>query len=253
MLEDPKTCRKHDNTKRKQIRMKKPKVLALITARGGSKGLPRKNILPLGGKPLIAWTIEAAQQSGIADQIVLSSDDNEIIKVAETWGCSVPFKRPSVLASDIASSVDVVMHTLDQLPGFDYIVLLQPTSPLRNAEDIKNAFNALLEAKAKSCISVTEVEQSPYWMYLEDNESRLVKLIHKPDVPTRRQDLPKVYIPNGAIYISEIKELIKNKTFIGNNCIAYKMTAESSIDIDCAKDFKKAEQMIIANQKNANR
>lgn len=125
------------------MQIDKSKVLALITARGGSKGLPRKNVLQVAGRPLIAWTIEAALKSNIVDRVVLSSDDNEIIETAKSWGCSVPFRRPAHLANDTASSMQVVLHALEQLPGFDYVILLQPTSPLRTASDIDAAFHEL--------------------------------------------------------------------------------------------------------------
>src|SRR5262245_25182815 len=115
------------------------RVLGLITARGGSKGVPRKNVRPLGGKPLLAWTIEAARNAPVIDRLILSSDDAEIIEVARAWGCEVPFVRPPELATDTADSVEVVRHALSTLgEDYDYVVLLQPTSPLRTGEDIEN-------------------------------------------------------------------------------------------------------------------
>ena len=133
--------------------MQSDKVLALITARGGSKGLPRKNVLLAGGKPLIAWTVEAAVSSECIDRVVLTSDDDEIMAAAMAAGCDVPFCRPAHLASDVATSLDVVLHAIDQLPGYEYVVLLQPTSPLRTAADIDAAFELMLETEAPSCVS----------------------------------------------------------------------------------------------------
>ena len=220
------------------------KTLALITARGGSKGLPRKNILMAGGKPLIAWTIEAARQSKIIDQVVLSSDDDEIINIAKSWGCSVPFRRPELLANDSAKSMDVVIHALEQLPGFEYVILLQPTSPMRTSLDIDTAFEEFKYSGAPTCVSVCEAEQSPYWMYYRDNNKKINNVISQPTSTYRRQDLPKVYILNGAIYISRVDWLLKNKSFIVNETIGYVMTKENSLDIDTSVDFKLFESYI---------
>jgi CMP-N,N'-diacetyllegionaminic acid synthase len=221
-----------------QQRIRTSRVLGLITARGGSKGLPRKNILPAGGRPLIAWTISAALKSDVISQVILSSDDAEIIQVALEWGCEVPFTRPVDLASDIASTIDVALHALDQLPGFEFIVLLQPTSPLRTAEDIDAAFALMQASGAPSCVSVCEAEQSPYWMYQLLDGSKLLPLITCKDGVTRRQDLPPVYVLNGAIYIARIDWLRETKSFVGEETIAYLMPKERSVDIDNAADFE---------------
>lgn len=215
------------------------KTLALITARGGSKGLPRKNVLPAGGKPLIAWTIEAAQQSRSVDKVVLSSDDDEIMEAAEKWGCDVPFRRPAFLASDTASSMDVVKHALNELPGYDYVILLQPTSPMRTAYDIDAAFSLLQSCRAPSCVSVCEAEQSPYWMYKIGSDNRLEELLTKSELVTRRQDLPPVYVLNGAIYIAKVDWLREKGSFLEDGCVAYLMPKDRSIDIDNAGDFEK--------------
>lgn len=217
---------------------RKKSVLAIITARGGSKGLPRKNVLMAGGRPLIAWTISAARESSAIDRVVLSSDDDEIMEAAKMWGCEVPFRRPPELASDTATSMDVVLHALDQLPGYDFVVLLQPTSPLRTSADIDAAFKQILSSGAPSCVSVCEAEQSPYWMYRLKENGQLTKLIPESIGVTRRQDLPLVYTLNGAIYIAQIDWLRKTKSFIGDGCIAYQMPRERSIDIDNAEDFE---------------
>lgn len=213
------------------------KVLALIVARGGSKGLPRKNILQIEGKPLIAWTIQAALESSIISQVVLSSDDDEIIETAKAWGCSVPFRRPSHLASDAANSMDVVLHALEELPGFDYVMLLQPTSPLRTTLDIDAAFQQLKSAGASSCVSVCETEQSPYWMYLLEEDKKLHKILSQSTIAYRRQDLPKVYLLNGAIYIARVDCLQKTKSFITEDTVGYVMSQYNSLDIDSADDF----------------
>lgn len=222
-----------------QVRSSKgSRVLALITARGGSKGLPRKNILLAAGKPLVAWTIDAAISAECVERVVLSSDDHEIMDAARSAGCDVPFCRPAHLATDVATSIDVVLHALDQLPGFEYVVLLQPTSPLRTAEDIDAAFGLMIESGAPSCVSVCDVDQSPYWMYKVAAGNKLERLLSGMDRVTRRQDLPPIYILNGAIYIANIDWLRVNKSFVGVETVAYLMPKERSLDIDTAQDFE---------------
>lgn len=213
-------------------------VLGLITARGGSKGLPRKNLLPVGGKPLIGWTIEAALKSGVIDRLVLSSDDDEIIQVAKACGCDVPFSRPVGLANDTASSIDVVLHALGQLPGYEYLVLLQPTSPLRTAADIDAAFKLLKSTGAPSCVSVCEAEQSPYWMFRIKDGGKVERLLSEEGSASRRQDLPPICVLNGAIYIARVDWLQQSKNFLGEGCVAYVMSKEHSLDIDNADDFE---------------
>lgn len=217
--------------------MHSEKILALIPARGGSKGLPRKNVLEAGGKPLIAWTIVAAQQSSYIDDVVLSSDDDEIIATALAWNCNVPFRRPDILASDTATSMDVVLHALDHLPGYDYVVLLQPTSPMRTSAHIDAAFELLKTSGAPCCVSVCEVDQSPYWMYTIDTAGKLNALMPSETRVTRRQDLPAVYTLNGAIYIARVDWLRKSKTFSSPDTVAYVMERRDSIDIDTIQDF----------------
>ncbi len=213
-------------------------VLALITARGGSKGLPRKNVLLAGGKPLVAWTVDAAISAKCVDRVVLSSDDHEIMVAASAAGCDVPFCRPVHLASDMATSIDVVLHALDELPGYEYVVLLQPTSPLRTAADIDAAFELMLERGVPSCVSVCEADQSPYWMYKLAAGNKLERILPEVDGITRRQDLPPTYVLNGAIYIARIDWLRSNKKFVGVETAAYPMPKERSLDIDSADDFE---------------
>ncbi|MDR2195943.1 MAG: acylneuraminate cytidylyltransferase family protein [Gallionellaceae bacterium] len=214
------------------------RVLALITARGGSKGLPRKNLLPAAGRPLIAWTIAAAQESAVVDRVILSSDNDEIMDAARTWGCDVPFRRPPELATDQASSMDVVAHAIEAIPGYEYLILLQPTSPLRTGADIDAAFRLMRECRADSCVSVCEAEQSPYWMYALDEKHHLTGLLPPPNDTSRRQDLPPAYVLNGAIYIAKTEQLAATRSFLTPETVAYKMPKEKSIDIDSAEDFE---------------
>lgn len=220
------------------------KVLALITARGGSKGLSRKNVLPAAGLPLIGWTIKAAQQSQVIDRLVLSSDDDEIMDAARQLGCDVPFRRPAALASDTTTSMDVIVHALDQLPGYDYLLLLQPTSPLRTSADIDAAF-ALMQAHAATCcVSVCEAEQSPYLMYRLGEDDHLESLLPPLMGSLRRQDLPPVYLLNGAVYIARTDWLRQTRSFMGEATVAYRMPAERSIDIDTADDFERFRRIV---------
>lgn len=214
------------------------RLLALIVARGGSKGLPRKNVLVAGGRPLIAWTIAAAQAARRVDRVVLSSDDEEIMDVAQAWGCEVPFKRPAELATDHATSMDVVRHALAALPGYEHVALLQPTSPLRTGADIDAAFDLMLARRAPSCVSVSEVEQSPYWMYRVADNDRLVGLMAPPKGASRRQDLPMIHALNGAIYLARVDWLLAQGSFVGEGTVGYQMPRDRSADIDTADDFQ---------------
>jgi len=218
-------------------------LLAIIPARGGSKGLPRKNILPVGGKPLIAWTITAALEASSIDEVILSSDDDETIKMAGEWGCNAPFVRPARLASDTASSIDVVLHALGMFPGFDYVALLQPTSPLRTSIDIDDAFKILTVSGANSCVSMCLAEESPFWMYRVRENMQLESLLPDQNV-SRRQDLPPVYVLNGAIYLARVSWLLQSRNFISEDCVAHIMPRERSLDIDTADDLEELKRVM---------
>lgn len=215
------------------------KVLAVITARGGSKQIPKKNIRTLGGKPLIAWSIEAAQNSKYIDKLILSSDSQEIIKVAKDLDCDVPFERPKELALDETPGVDPVLHAIEKLPGYDYVILLQPTSPFRKSSDIDECIELCFKTSSPSCVSVTETRETPYWMYKMDDSKHLKPLLEENF--KRRQDLPSSYTINGAVYVADIKWFQINKTFIAKETIGFVMPSERSIDIDTEEDFKRAE------------
>ena len=204
------------------------KLLAIITARGGSKRLPKKNVLNLNGKPLIAWTIEAALRCPLIDKTVLSSDDQEIIKIAKYYGCDVPFKCDRSLAEDNSSSVDVIIDALEKVPGYDWIVLLQPTSPRRSSLDIQNAIEFCLKMNANSCVSVTKVAHKPELFHHIGEGSKILKVSSK-------EELFRV---NGAIYISKISEFLSQKSLITDDTVAYIMPPERSIDIDTKLDFE---------------
>ncbi|GAB6052375.1 acylneuraminate cytidylyltransferase family protein [Magnetospira thiophila] len=204
-------------------------VLAVIPARGKSERLRHKNILDLGGKPLLAWTIEAAQNSSYIDRLILSSDDAEIIAVAEQWGCEVPFIRPDELASEAASSADVVRHALAHVgEDFDYVVLLQPTSPFRRTADVEGCLELCLQRAASSAVSVRRVEKSLSWMYGLAEDGTL-----RPVIQTRgNEPTPPVYVLNGAVYVVETDWFRQQATFVGPETVAYVMAPEQSLDID---------------------
>ena len=220
-------------------------ILAIIPARGGSKGVPRKNLREIAGKPLIAWAIEAGKKSQYIDRLILSSEDPEIISKARSWSCEVPFVRPAELARDETPGIDPVLHALSELPEkYDYIVLLQPTSPLRLAEDINGCLETCLHHHASACVTVTEVDQSPFWMYRVNTSHRLVPLIDQESLPNRRQDLPPVYIVNGAVYVAQTTWLQQQRTFLTTETVAHIMPRERSLDVDTELDLKICESLI---------
>lgn len=220
------------------------RVLAVIPARGGSKGIPRKNIKNLSGKPLIGWTIDAAKSSKYIDRLILSSEDDEIIKTAQDLGCEVPFKRPFELAKDKTHGIKPILHALEQSPGYDYVMMLQPTSPLRLTDDIDECIEKIIDEKAKSCVSICEPSKSPYWMYNINLKSELSPILPEFSLIPRRQDLPSVYALNGAIYIAEVNWLQNNRNFISKETIGYIMPQERSFDIDTILDFEICEHIL---------
>ncbi len=227
------------------------KILAIIPARGGSKRLKNKNILKLAGKPLINWTIEAAINSQYIDNVLVTTDSENISKIAIKCGASVPSLRPKHLAKDTTSSFDVVEYCINNLnEKFDILILLQPTSPLRNNIDIDDALIFFEKKNAKAVVSVCETEHSPLWSNTLPNDFSMDKFIKKENVNIRSQDLPTYYRLNGAIYISNIKDLLFQKQFIlKQKTYAYIMSQEKSVDIDNKLDFLIAEAVINQSQK----
>jgi CMP-N-acetylneuraminic acid synthetase len=216
--------------------------LAIIPARGGSKRLPNKNILPLAGKPMLLWTVESAMQSKYLDEIILSTDSDDIIKVVENYKIKT-IKRPLELASDNAKTVDAVKHVIENIDKkYDFIVLLQPTSPLRTSKHIDKAIEQLIKLNADAVISVTEVDHSPLWCNILPESLSMENFISEDIKHKRSQELPKFYRLNGAIYICKTEKLIEENTFfLKKNVYAYIMDKKSSIDIDEELDFKLAE------------
>lgn len=219
-------------------------ILAIIPARGGSKGLPFKNIREVGGKPLIAWTIDEAKKSKYIDRLILSSDDAQIIKVAKEYGCEVPFIRPPDLARDDTPGIAPVLHAIEVLPKkYDYVVLLQPTSPLRSVEDVDNCIEKCIAEDGNACVTVTQSEQSPYWMYSISANGSVVPVV-KVEEYQRRQDLPTAYVLNGAVYVARTEWLMQVKRFVTDETKALIMPINRSIDIDTENDLLRVSLML---------
>lgn len=221
--------------------MKNDGVLAIIPARSGSKGLKDKNIKKLNGKPLLAYTIEAAIKSNVFNEIIVSTDSEVYANIAREFGAHVPFLRSSALADDNASTNDVITEVLGWANErrFKQFMLLQPTSPLRTASDIENALNLFEEKKANAVVSLCEVDHSPLYTGLVPDNLRIDNFLSK-DISYRRQDLPKYYRLNGAIYLSEVDYFLRYKNFYEEKCFAYIMDKRRSIDIDDEFDFELA-------------
>ena len=218
------------------------KILALIPARGGSKGIKDKNIYPLNGKPLISYTINAAKACDYIDDIIVSTDSNEIAEISKEYGANVPFLRPAYLSSDTAKTIDVVFHAIlwakENGHNYDTVVLLQPTSPLRNREDIAKSIEIFFKNGEKSLVSVCEVQDHPILIRSIKN-GRLIKLL-KTNSTVRRQDFETFYRVNGGIYINKV-DYIKEDTSLNDNETPYIMPLERSVDIDTLIDIKIAE------------
>lgn len=227
-----------------------PEVLGIIPARGGSKGIPQKNIALLAGRPLIEYTFDAAKESKLIDRLIITTDNEEIADLAKKNNVEVPFLRPKELARDDTPTLPVIKHAVDFMEGklgyvADIIIILQPTAPLRKARHIDEALNLLINSDADSIVSVVKVphQYNPYFtMKIMDDKLSFYK---KEGIGlTRRQDLPKTYSRNGAIYALRRKTLTEKKSIYGDRCIPYIMKYEESINIDSIYDLKVAEMFI---------
>jgi len=217
--------------------------LAIIPARGGSKGLPGKNIKEICGKPLIAWSIEAGLSSKYIDKVVVSTDNEKIASVARKYGGQVPFLRPEGLAGDAATTFDTLKHAIEfyrESLGeiYDYIVLLEPTSPLREVKDIDLAIETLLASAAQSIVGVCKTEsQNPAFLVLQDNRGFVSGYENKDMKVLRRQEIQDVYFFEGTIYISDTEALLQNKSFYHQATLAYEVPKYKSLEIDDMDDF----------------
>lgn len=223
--------------------MNTKKIIAIIPARSGSKGLKDKNIKDLNGKPLIAYTIEEAKKSEVFDRIIVSTDSKIYAEISRKFGAEVPFLRSEENSSDKAGSWDVVKEVLSKLDEkYDIVVLLQPTSPLRDAIDIKEAINMFFKKNAETLTTVCETDHPAFWCNTLDSNFSMKDFIKK-EHRKRRQELPKTYTLNGAIYIIKT-ECLENPDFNSEKSFAYIMEKSHSIDIDNILDFKLAELVL---------
>lgn len=223
----------------------KEKILAIIPARSGSKGLKDKNIKMMNGKPLIAYTIEAAQNSKIFEDIIISTDSEKYAEIAKKYGGSVPYLRDKKLANDNAKSSDVILDILNRVEKkYDSFIMLQPTSPLRTEKNIIEAYKMYLEKKANSVVSVCEMEHSPLWANTLNEEKRMDSFLKGIAVNRNRQELETYYRINGALYIANVEYFKRYQDFYYKDSYAYIMEKENSIDIDDELDFKIAEYLI---------
>ena len=227
------------------------KIIGIIPARGGSKGLPGKNIKELCGKPLIAWSIETGLASQYIDEVMVTTDSQEIADIASNYGAIVPFIRPTELASDTSTSFDTIKHTIEYYQNelkktFDYIVLLEPTSPLRDKDDIDKSIEKLISEKnATAIVGISKTEsQNPAFLVTKDKQNFLIRYENKFINVLRRQDIEEVYFFEGSIYVSNIDELLKKKTFYHENTIGYEFPKWKSFEIDDIDDFIVVEALL---------
>jgi CMP-N,N'-diacetyllegionaminic acid synthase len=232
------------------------RVLGIVTARGGSKGIPGKNLKPLAGKPLIAYTIEAAQASGALDRLILSTEDEAIAQAGRALGCDVPFLRPGELARDDTPHLPVILHAvrwMDEHEGYrpDAVMILQPTSPLRGPVDIVAAIELLESSGADSALSVSEVPAHVHPMRTLRVDEMGAALLFVTGEPVRqrinrRQDLPAAWVMNGAIYICRASALLAAEpSLYGHRVVAYRMPARRAVSIDDAEDWAAAERALL--------
>ena len=218
------------------------KLLAIIPARGGSKRLPSKNVLELAGKPLIAWTIEAALKSKYVDQVVVSTNDKDISNISSQYGADVPFIRPNNISLDHSNLVEVVEHALKKLEEsgchYEYVILLQPTSPFRTSKHIDAAVELLVKRNSSAIISVTKAINNPLWVNTIPENGSMDNFLQENYKNKSSQDLPTFYEANGAIYLINSRKILEENTFfLKKGVFSYEMDRISSIDIDTSHDF----------------
>ena len=221
------------------------KVAAVIPARGGSKGVPGKNLRLVAGKSLLLRAIEHCLESKFVSHVIVSSDDSETLDAAAREGVEA-LERPEALSSDEAKSIDVVYHALNETGAgpFDYVVLVQPTSPLRRAVDIDECAKICIQSRADSCVSVVRADQSPHLMYEKSSDNFLSPFIETDSPLFRRQDLPQLYLANGAVYFASCDWLAKQNGFVSKDTVAYEMPKSRSIDVDDESDLKMADMLL---------
>lgn len=223
-------------------------VLALITARGGSQSIPRKNLAMLAGKPLIAWTIEEALKSRLIDRLILSSDDEEIMAVSARYGCDVPFRRPAELARHDTPSMPVIKHAIDQVPGYDIIMLLQPTSPCRSVDDIDACLQTASRSPQFTSFTVHPVGKVHYMTYRLDEASGTVRSVMDLGFRVqRRQDMPPLYVQNGSVYCADTAFYMEHGDFRVADTRVTPVPAWRGVDVDDHDDLVMCEALLRAH------
>ena len=235
--------------------MKSVKVLGIIPVRGGSKGIKDKNIKKILNKPLIEYTINAAKKSKILNDFIISTDSKKIAQIAENLGAKVPFIRPSKLSTDKALATDTIRHAVLEYEKIkklkiETVVMLQATAPLRKSFHIDDALEKFFKSGFDSCISVVNVDNSHPFKMKRIVGNQLVDFIETGLENPPRQSLPKVYIVNGALYITKRDLIVEKKTFKGNSCLPYEMERVDSVNIDSNLDFLLAEQVMTLRKEN---
>ncbi|NAS29828.1 NTP transferase domain-containing protein [Flavobacteriaceae bacterium R38] len=226
------------------------RILGIIPARGGSKGIPNKNLKLLNDKPLLQYTIEAANKAKYLDELILSSEDENIISIAKELGVKVPFIRPPHLATDTAGSLEVVQHAIhfyqQKKETYDAICLLQATVPFRTSADIDRALEMFIKKKPDALISVEKIphQYNPHWAFKADNENNLVIATGDEKIIKRRQELPEAYVRDGAIYITRTEVIMDQNSFLGNKTAYIELNNPNSINIDTPEDWERAEEII---------
>lgn len=219
-------------------------ILGLIPARGGSKGIPGKNIVRLGNKPLIAWSIDSAHKSNLLDRLICSTDSPEIRELARELGCEAPFLRPAELAADDSQSVDVVLHAIDNIDKtFDYILLLQPTSPFRQSAEIDGIIAQGIDENADLTVSISAVKKHPCALYKLENGT-LTPFMSADKKCTRRQDMPPTYERNGSLFLAKREYLLARRTYHSDCARGFLTTGYSFLDIDAPDDLEYANYLV---------
>lgn len=229
-------------------------IIAVIPARGGSVGIKKKNIRNLNGKPLIAYTIEKALACKLLDRVIVSTDDDEIAKIAKKYGAEVPFLRPKELALNTTPMLPVIKHAVEYIENhekklIDFVVLLDPTAPFRSVDDIENCIKKLMESGADTVLTVCEAEHNPYFVMVELEDDKMVPLLRIKKTITRRQDAPKVYRINAGVYAIKRDIVMKKSTVFTKNTRVVLMPHERSVHIDHEIDLKFAEFLFKAKKK----
>ena len=224
----------------------RPTVVAVIPARSGSKGLPHKNIKIMNGKPLMVWSIEQAIECEYIDDVIVSTDSKEYAQIAKESGALVPFLRPGILANDTATSFDVINHAINYLKengrNYDILILLEPTSPLRNQRDIQNSLEAIFNKEHMSVVSVCEVKSShPKFMFRRTKNKQLSPYIENNNIALRRQEVEQLYYLDGNIYASWVDNYINKKTFCSSSATFITTPELRSFEIDDENDFNLVE------------